>query len=112
MDTLSWILQTVLAVSFAATGLVKLTRRREKLATTADGSNATIRAPLLKLVGATEVCAAVAVMVPAGGSLLPALAAIAAVSVLEPQQCLASPVTRPRRWPQRRDPKRRERPDP
>ena len=47
--TLPLILQTILAVWFAGTGVVKLVRRREQLVTTLDRLHASIAVPSLEV---------------------------------------------------------------
>ena len=80
MDTVIWVVQILLALMFAFSGLSKLTQPYEKLAQQMgyvnDFSPNTIRA-----IGATEVLGAVGVVLPALTDILPWLTPTAAVGL-------------------------------
>jgi uncharacterized membrane protein YphA (DoxX/SURF4 family) len=81
METVLWILQSLLAAVFLVTGTTKLTQPRAKLAAgpmswAADVSDAQFRA-----IGAVEVVGAVGVVLPAALDIAPVLTPIAAVGL-------------------------------
>ena len=81
METVLWILQSLLAVVFLVTGTTKLTQPRAKLAAgpmswAADVSDAQFRA-----IGAVEVLGAIGVVLPAALDIAPVLTPIAAVGL-------------------------------
>lgn len=81
METLLWIFQIALAVLFAFTGLLKVTRTREELAPrmgwVVDATDAQV-----KTVGVLELMAAVGLVLPAALGIVPVLTALAAVGVI------------------------------
>ena len=82
MHTTLWIIQVLLAVIFAVTGLTKLTQPRAKMAAgpmrwAADVSDAQFR-----LIGALEVLGAIGLIVPAALGVAPILTPLAAVGLV------------------------------
>ncbi|MBV6762307.1 DoxX family protein [Rhodococcus opacus] len=78
MNVLLWILQILLAVSFAAAGAIKLIQPREKLAETLGRWVDDFPAPLLKPLGLAEVLAAIGLIAPALLDIAPILTPLAA----------------------------------
>jgi hypothetical protein len=83
VNTLIWVLQILLALAFLAAGAVKLIRPRAVLATTTnlayveDLSDATVKA-----IGALEVLAAAALLLPAMTGIATGLAPLAATGLV------------------------------
>jgi len=81
MDILLWIVQGLLALVFAATGIAKLTQPREKLVTqmgyVADLPNSAVRT-----IGLLEVLAALGLILPAVTGILPILTPLAAIRLV------------------------------
>ncbi len=81
MNTLVWMLQIVLALAFAAAGLMKLTTPRAELATkmgwAEDFSDGTVQ-----LIGAFELAAAVGLILPWATGILPGLTLLAALGLV------------------------------
>lgn len=82
MNTFLWILQILLAVSFAAAGALKLILSREKLVKTLGGWVDEFPAPLLKPLGLAEVLAAIGLIVPAVTGVAPILTPLAATGLV------------------------------
>jgi uncharacterized membrane protein YphA (DoxX/SURF4 family) len=82
METLSWILQIVMAVIFAVTGLLKLTQPTQKLAAAGMGWVEDVGTREVRAVGWLEIAAAVGLVVPAALGILPWLTTAAAVGVV------------------------------
>jgi len=80
MNVVLWIAQAVLAVAFAASGIMKTTRPKEKLEPmmpyTADFSAATIR-----FIGVMELLGAVGLILPAATGIAPVLTPLAATGL-------------------------------
>ncbi|HEX6711949.1 MAG TPA: DoxX family protein [Thermoleophilaceae bacterium] len=81
METVLWIIQIALALVFGATGLLKLTRSRQALASKMTWVEETTDAKV-KAVGALEVLAAIGLILPAALGIVPQLTALAAVGVV------------------------------
>lgn len=82
METLSWILQIVMAVIFAATGLAKLTQPTQKLAAAGMGWVEDVDARDVRRIGALELAAAAGLILPSALGILPWLTAAAAAGVV------------------------------
>ena len=81
METILWVLQIFLALLFAGTGLLKLTKSRQELAPkmtwVAESTDARVKA-----IGALEVLAAIGLVLPAALGVVPQLTALAASGVV------------------------------
>jgi uncharacterized membrane protein YphA (DoxX/SURF4 family) len=81
METILWVLQIFLALLFAGTGLLKLTKSRRELAPkmtwVAESTDARVKA-----IGALEVLAAIGLVLPAALGVVPQLTALAASGVV------------------------------
>ena len=82
MNVLLWIIAGVLAVAFAAAGLMKLTQPRDKLAASSMGWAADVPPGMVKAIGALEVLAAVGLIGPAAVGIAPVLVPLAAVGLI------------------------------
>jgi uncharacterized membrane protein YphA (DoxX/SURF4 family) len=82
MNALLWILQIVLALVFAAAGVVKLIRPRDQLAESLGGWVLDFPAALLKPLGLAELLGAVGLIVPPLVHVAPALTPVAASGLL------------------------------
>lgn len=80
MNVLLWIVQAILAVAFALSGLVKVLKPKGKLASEypwmQDVSQATVR-----LIGAIELLGAIGLIMPAATGIAPVLTPIAATGL-------------------------------
>ncbi|MGT2532763.1 DoxX family protein [Streptomyces nojiriensis] len=81
MNTALWVIASVLALTFLAAGLMKISRPREKLAASGMAWTADFSPGAVKKVGAVEVLGAVGLIVPAALGIAPALAAWAALGL-------------------------------
>jgi uncharacterized membrane protein YphA (DoxX/SURF4 family) len=81
MNVLLWIIAGVLAVAFAAAGLMKLTQPRDKLASSM-GWAADVPPGMVKAIGALEVLAAIGLIGPAAVGIAPVLVPLAAVGLI------------------------------
>ncbi len=81
MNIVLWILQVVLALAFAMTGISKLTQSKEKLAAqmgwVEEFSQGTVR-----LIGLVELLAAIGLLLPALTGILPILTPLAALGLV------------------------------
>ncbi len=81
MNIVLWILQVVLALAFAMTGISKLTQPKEKLAAqmgwVEEFSQGTVR-----LIGLVELLAAIGLLLPALTGILPILTPLAALGLV------------------------------
>ena len=82
MNTLTWILQIILAVVFGGAGLTILVKSRADLSKMFGGWVENVPPPLLKLLGLAEVAAAVGLILPPLVGVLPLLTAFAAIGVV------------------------------
>lgn len=82
MNTVLWVLQVLLAVTFAAAGLSKLVMPRAKLVDKLGGWVEDFPGPLLKPLGLLEVLAAVGLILPPLVGVLPVLAPLAALGIV------------------------------
>ncbi|MFE3863672.1 DoxX family protein [Streptomyces goshikiensis] len=78
MNTALWVIASVLALTFLAAGLMKISQPREKLAASGMTWTTDVSPGAVKSVGAVEVLGAVGLIVPAALGIAPALAAWAA----------------------------------
>ncbi|MEH1015713.1 DoxX family protein [Micromonospora sp. CPCC 206060] len=81
MNTLLWIVQILLALVFAAAGLVKLSQSKEQLRTKMAWVDA-VPAGAVKALGAVEVLAAIGLILPALTGIAPVLTPLAAVGLV------------------------------
>ncbi len=65
MNTVLWIIASLLAVAFLAAGAMKLSRTREQLAASGMGWAADVGSGTVKLIGAVEVLGAIGLVLPA-----------------------------------------------
>lgn len=81
-DTALWIAQGFLAVVFVGAGLIKLTQPREQLAAGHMEYAEDLTDGQMKAIGATEVLAAIGLILPPAIDVAPILAPIAAVGIV------------------------------
>jgi uncharacterized membrane protein YphA (DoxX/SURF4 family) len=82
MHTAIWVLQVLLAATFAAAGLLKLTRPIDALARTIGAWVRDVPAPLIRVIGGLEVAGAVGLIVPSALGILPWLTALSAAGLV------------------------------
>jgi uncharacterized membrane protein YphA (DoxX/SURF4 family) len=82
METLSWILQIVMAVVFAGTGLLKVTQSPQKLAAAGMGWVEDVEAQEVRAIGWLELAAAAGLILPSALGILPWLTTAAAAGVV------------------------------
>jgi uncharacterized membrane protein YphA (DoxX/SURF4 family) len=82
METLSWILQIVMAVVFAGTGLLKVTQSPRKLAAAGMGWVEDVEAREVRAIGWLELAAAAGLILPSALGILPWLTTAAAAGVV------------------------------
>ena len=82
MNIALWIIAGLLAVGFLASGLVKLTQPKAKLASSGMGVLDDFSAGTVKAIGALEVLAAVGLVLPAALDIVPVLVPLAAVGLV------------------------------
>jgi uncharacterized membrane protein YphA (DoxX/SURF4 family) len=82
MNTLTWVLQILLAVVFASAGLLKLVRPRAELANTLGSWVDDFPAPLLKPLGLAELLTAAGLVLPLWMGVLPMVTPVAAIGVV------------------------------
>ena len=82
MDTALWILQGLLAALFLATGLMKLTQPRAKLAAGPMRWAADVSDTQFRTIGLLEVAGAIGIILPAALGIAPALSALAAAGLV------------------------------
>ena len=80
MNTVLWILQSLLALAFLAAGGMKLSQPKEKLETTM-GWVADVSAPTVRFIGTVEVLGALGLILPAATGIATVLTPLAAVGV-------------------------------
>jgi uncharacterized membrane protein YphA (DoxX/SURF4 family) len=76
-----WILQSLLALGFLAAGLIKLSRPKEKLQERMAWTES-FSGPMVKVIGALEVLAALGLILPAATGILPVLTPLAATGLV------------------------------
>jgi hypothetical protein len=82
MNIALWIIAALLAVAFLASGAMKLTRPKEKLAASGMGWAEDFSAGAVKAIGTLEVLAAVGLILPAALDIAPVLVPLAALGLL------------------------------
>ena len=82
MNIALWIIAGLLAVAFLASGAIKLTQPKEKLAASGMGVVEDFSAGTVKAIGALEVLAAVGLILPAALGIVPILVPLAAVGLV------------------------------
>lgn len=82
MNVFLWIVAAVLAVAFAAAGLMKLTKSKADLAGQGMGWVEDFSPGMIKAIGALEVLAAVGLVVPPLVGVVPVLAPLAALGLV------------------------------
>ncbi|GGN98819.1 hypothetical protein GCM10010112_92030 [Actinoplanes lobatus] len=81
MNIVLWITAGLLAAAFAATGLMKLTQPKEKLAAAGQAWTEDFSAGVIKLIGALELLAVVGLILPALLDIAPVLVPLAATGL-------------------------------
>ncbi|MEQ4210049.1 DoxX family protein [Actinopolymorpha sp. B9G3] len=81
MNIALWIIAALLAVTFLASGAVKLAQPKEKLVASGMGVLEGFSAGTIKAIGALEVLGAVGLILPAALSIAPVLVPLAAVGL-------------------------------
>ena len=82
MNLALWIVASVLAASFAASGLMKLLVPKEKLVSAGQGWAQDVTPTNIRLIGAVEVLGAVGLILPAVTHIAPILVPLAAVGLV------------------------------
>ena len=82
MNIALWIIASLLAVAFLASGAMKLAQPRQKLAASGMGWAEDFTAGTVKGIGALEVLAAVGLILPAALGIAPVLVPLAAVGLV------------------------------
>jgi DoxX-like family len=81
MDTALWIVQTLLAGLFLATGMIKLTQPRLKMAAGPMGWAADVTDTQFRAIGVLEVLGALGLLLPATVGFAPGLLPLAAIGL-------------------------------
>lgn len=81
MNLALWIAAALLALAFLATGLLKITQSKEKLAEAGMGWTESFSPPVIKAIGVAEVLGAIGLILPAVLDVAPALVPVAAVGL-------------------------------
>jgi len=81
MNLALWIAAALLAVAFLATGLLKVTRSKEKLAAAGLGWTEDFSPAAIKAIGVAEVLGAIGLILPAVLDVAPVLVPVAAVGL-------------------------------
>ncbi|HZA09073.1 DoxX family protein [Mycobacterium sp.] len=81
MNLALWIIAIVLAVGFAASGLMKLFVPKDKLVTAGQGWAADFSPTNIRLIGAIEILGALGLILPAALNIAPILVPLAAVGL-------------------------------
>jgi uncharacterized membrane protein YphA (DoxX/SURF4 family) len=76
-----WILQSLLALGFLAAGLIKLSQPKEKLQQSMAWTES-FSGPMVKVIGALELLAALGLILPAATGILPVLTPLAATGLV------------------------------
>jgi hypothetical protein len=82
MDLVLWIVAGLLAAVFLATGLLKLARTKAQLAASGLGWTEDFGAGTIKAIGATEVLAALGLILPGVTGIAPVLVPLAAIGLV------------------------------
>jgi uncharacterized membrane protein YphA (DoxX/SURF4 family) len=81
MNLALWIIAIVLAVGFAASGLMKLVRSKEQLVASGFGWAQDVSPTAIRLIGVAEILGAIGLIVPAATHIAPILVPLAAVGL-------------------------------
>lgn len=81
MNTALWIVASLLAVAFVASGFMKLVQSKEKLAASGMGWAEDFSPGTIKIIGALEVLAGIGLVLPALLDIVPILVPLAAVGL-------------------------------
>ena len=81
MNLLLWIVAGILALAFLASGAMKLTQPKEKLAASGQGWTEDYSDGTVKAIGALEVLGALGLILPPALDIVPILAAVAAAGL-------------------------------
>jgi|SRR5882724_8882385 len=81
MNVFLWIVASLLAAAFLASGLQKLLQPKEKLAASGLAWTADFSAGAVKLIGALETLAAIGLILPAALDIAPVLVPLAALGI-------------------------------
>jgi uncharacterized membrane protein YphA (DoxX/SURF4 family) len=81
MNLALWIIAIVLAVGFAASGLMKLVRSKEQLVASGFGWAQDVSPTTIRLIGVAEILGAIGLIVPAATHIAPILVPLAAVGL-------------------------------
>jgi len=82
MNVVLWIIASVLAVLFLASGAMKLLQPKEKLAASGQEWTEGFSANTIKLIGGLEVLAAIGLILPAVVDVVPVLVPLAALGLV------------------------------
>lgn len=81
MNLALWIIGIVLAVGFAASGLMKIVRSKEQLVASGFGWAQDLNPTAIRLIGVAEILGAIGLIVPAATHIAPILVPLAAVGL-------------------------------
>ena len=81
MNIALWIAAALLALAFLATGLLKITQSKEKLAAVGMGWTESFSPAAIKAIGVAEVLGAIGLILPAALDIAPWLVPVAAVGL-------------------------------
>ncbi len=81
MNLALWIIAIVLAVGFAASGLMKIVRSKEQLVASGFGWAQDVSPTTIRLIGVAEILGAIGLIVPAATHIAPILVPLAAVGL-------------------------------
>jgi len=81
MNLALWIIAIVLAVGFAASGLMKIVRSKEQLVASGFGWAQDVSPTAIRLIGVAEILGAIGLIVPAATHIEPILVPLAAVGL-------------------------------
>jgi uncharacterized membrane protein YphA (DoxX/SURF4 family) len=82
MNIALWIIAGLLALAFLASGVMKLTQPKEKLAASGMGWTEDFSPGMVKMIGALELLAAIGLILPAALDIAPVLVPLAAVGLV------------------------------
>jgi uncharacterized membrane protein YphA (DoxX/SURF4 family) len=81
MNLALWIIAIVLAVGFAASGLLKIVRRKEQLVASGFGWAQDFSPSTIRLIGVAEILGAIGLVLPAALHIAPVLVPLAAIGL-------------------------------
>jgi uncharacterized membrane protein YphA (DoxX/SURF4 family) len=79
MNTLLWVLQIFLAITFTYSGLMKSTQNREELVSIGQTGVEGLSYPLIRFIGAAEILGAIGIILPTAIHVFPILTPITAI---------------------------------